>query len=106
MPTLTRNETDASTFPLSLCSREMLRLPGQEADVRRTDKTKMNAPRQTRQTLRMEELRDHEAVRRVGEALHRRRLVERQRLQVEVGRAARHIVTAAFFCSRIYAGAN
>ncbi|KAH8045070.1 hypothetical protein JL721_12722 [Aureococcus anophagefferens] len=39
----------------------MLRLPGQEADVRRTDKTKMNAPRQTRQTLRMEELRDQEA---------------------------------------------
>ena len=30
----------------------MLRLPGQEADVRRTDKTKMLAPRQTRQTLR------------------------------------------------------
>ena len=27
---------------------DMLRLPGQEADVRRTDKTKMNAPRQTR----------------------------------------------------------
>ncbi|KAH8058210.1 hypothetical protein JL722_6062 [Aureococcus anophagefferens] len=39
----------------------MLRLPGQEADVRRTDKTKMSAPRQTRQTLRMEELRDQEA---------------------------------------------